>query len=340
MDNFYFLLELAIDLDADSATTLEQIKDYAFSECDISGIEEYAIDEAAVDEILKEESFSGGDVDFTTINKVEKHLEFENSETLKFYFNSADLLNDERNAKKLEEYIANHLPKNRVVISKIPITDWDAEWRKSYKPITINDYLEIIPEWDKATYQSKAKYKVYIYPGLGFGTGGHQTTFLCLVLLEKVIFIDQLFTNLKSQTCLDFGAGSGILGITARTIGFSSVDLLDIDEGAILNCKQNFGFNNMESDPKLSVQKVAKEYKDAVKKYDLVFANILLNILILKKEYLLNSLKDNGVLILSGILTNQKEELLEAFNQNTNIEVLHSVDKDAWSAIALRKRKV
>lgn len=337
MDKFYYLLELEVDLTTDSVTQLDLLKDYAFTECEISGIEEYAIDEAYVDEILKEESFSGGDVDFTTIGKVENHLNNANKESLKFYFNSFDLLNDERNARKLEEYISNHLPKHKVTIIKNQIQDWDSEWRKSYKPIQVNKYLEIIPEWDKGIFKSEAQFSVYIYPGLGFGTGGHQTTFLCLVLMEKIFDV----AKVKNQTCLDFGCGSGILGIAARKVGYNLVDLLDIDEGAVQNCKQNLAINDLASDRSLTVLKVSHDYKNASKQYDLVFANILLNILILKKEYLINSLKDNGVLILSGILTNQKEELLDVFlSQNAKLEVLYTIDKDAWSAIALRKKSV
>ena len=160
---------------------------------------------------------------------------------------------------------------------------------------------------------------------MGFGTGEHETTFLCLKHFEDLLEKGQTFTN-----CLDFGCGSGILGIAAIKRDESLVDFCDIDKNALNNCQQNLVLN-FEGKDLTGNTLVSREKFKAIKKYDLIFANILENILIEEKDLLLESLSDKGILIVSGILTNQIETIKKEYS---SLEVVNTYEKSDWASIA------
>lgn len=210
------------------------------------------------------------------------------------------------------------------------IKDWNEEWKKTYSPIVVDESLEIIPEWEKGKYQSQSKKQIYIYPGQGFGTGSHETTFLCL----------KLFTNLDlriDSSCLDFGCGSGILGIAHALMNKNTgIDLYDIDPEALANCTQNIELNDLDQKDFNLI--LPKDRNLIAKKYDLVFANILLNILLIEQEYLVHSLNPSGYLILSGLLSHQESEVLESYlSANSKLKHISTVAKGDWIAILLQR---
>src|SRR5690606_10010880 len=126
-------------------------------------------------------------------------------------------------------------------IEECPQEDWNAEWKKHYSPIKVNELLEVIPSW-KDDYVSTTSQKIFINPGMGFGTGSHETTFLCLKL-----FTEELLSN-NIETVLDFGCGSGILGLsTFLFFPEARVDFYDIDLEANKNCFDNAEINKLAS---------------------------------------------------------------------------------------------
>ena len=176
------------------AELADEIDHIACAEYAATGVEDFSIDEAKVDSILGERSYSGGDVPESVIFEVEDTL---NTEGLlkKYYFNSKE------EAIEFQNYLNTHGQKLELIESEVE--DWNEEWKKTYAPILVSEELEIIPSWNKEDYSSLAKNQIYIYPGMGFGTGSHETTFLCLKLYTK-------YLNNRFKTCLDFGCGSGI----------------------------------------------------------------------------------------------------------------------------------
>ncbi len=162
---------------------------------------------------------------------------------------------------------------------------------------------------------------------MGFGTGEHDTTYLCLKLLDNIA--EQLTDG---GECLDFGCGSGILGIGAMKLKNMFVEYVDIDTAALDNCVQNLELNFYENE--LNGQRLVIRDRFIPKKYELVFANILQHVLISEKPVLLESLKENSFLILSGILNEQVENILENYSELSVVDVISRGD---WSAILLRK---
>lgn len=291
-------------------------------ECD--GIEEFSLEEARVDEILGERAYSGGDIPETLIDEVQAATVTQDSFTYKYFFYQNDYIT---NSSDFVFFMKENYPEISIYTAERNFEDWNAEWKKFYTPIWVSENLEVIPEWLKEGRVSKARDQVYIYPGMGFGTGTHETTFLCLVLF------DQIQEELSShQTCLDFGCGSGILGIAAMKTKGLQTHFCDIDVSALKNCTQNLVLNFDGQNLEGTELVIRERYQP--KRYDLVFANILEHVLISEKGTINDSLKKGGHLIVSGILNHQVDTIVKAYSHLKKVSV---VSKGDWSAILFKE---
>jgi ribosomal protein L11 methyltransferase len=303
-----------------SLETREKINQIALENFHALGIEEFAMDEAEVDELLGERSYSGGDLPESVLGEVEEHV-FQKPSSIRFFFEKhmdatefAKILNSEILAE--------------IQIEERDSEDWNAEWKKHYSPIKVNTELEIIPSWMK-DFSSTSRQVIFIYPGMGFGTGSHETTFLCL----------KLFTEHKPQTLqhvLDFGSGSGILGLSVfKFFPAAEVDFYDIDPDANKNCYQNAELNKLEEH---SFRLLLPEFRNKLLPgYDLIFANILENVLVLEKDFLCSALRPGGLLILSGLLGHQAQGIIQTYATET-LELVQRQDKRDWTAILFRRK--
>ncbi|MDD0854649.1 50S ribosomal protein L11 methyltransferase [Halobacteriovorax sp. GB3] len=302
----------------------EGIKSLAITEFSCDGIEDFSLDEPTVDSILGERAYSGGDVPESVIDEVSERANAQtNDYKVKFYFFTD---NCEENAKDFYEAV-KEVEGLSVEMAQEEYSDWNDEWRKHYRPIEVSSRMTVIPEWFKEEGYKENDNAVYIYPGMGFGTGEHETTFLCLKHLDNIR--DELP---EEGTCLDFGCGSGILGIGTIKMKNMLVEFCDIDPAALDNCVQNLELNLVES--RLNGHRLVIRNRFTPKKYDIVFANILEHVLKTEKEVLLDSLKPGSFLILSGILNEQVDGILEEYSSLENISVLSKGD---WSAILMKK---
>ena len=283
-----------------------------------------AIDEARVDEILGERAYSGGDVPEEVIDEVSDITTETNDFDYSFYFFNGDITR----GKGFSKAVVSLDGVDSCEVEKQEYSDWNAEWRKHYKPIDVKSDFKVIPEWFKEDNYKSDKENIYINPGMGFGTGEHETTFLCLSLFDdvKTEFI-------HNSLCLDFGCGSGILGIGAMKKARMLVDYVDIDPRALDNCLTNLKLNFEESELN-GLRLISRDRFELSDKYKLVFANILEHVLISEKELLLNSLDSKGYLILSGILNHQVENIK---SQYESLIYLDHISKGDWSAIIFKK---
>lgn len=279
------------------------------------GSSEFNIDEAWVDEILGDRAYSGGDIPESVLFEVEALL---NTNKKSYFFEKAD------------ETLIQFLNKQKNLsfeISDLESKDWNQEWKKYYKPIEVSSRLVVTPSWDNTEFQDKVNIK--IYPGMGFGTGTHETTYLCLKLFDTI--------EKKLNNCLDFGCGSGILGLAYLMCEGEQVDLLDIDENALVNTRQNLELNSYSENESIKLF-LLSERKSLKESYSLIFANILQNVLFEEKDFLVNSLEESGYLILSGILAEQLKETEEKFLASGKVKHVQSLTKGDWSAILLKRK--
>ena len=302
----------------------DEINAYAMNDFNCDGIEEFSIEETRVDEILGERAYSGGDIPESLLDEVTLAKEKDAEIIYKYFFYQNDY---EENTQNFTSFLTQNFPDIKYFKDQKKIEDWNAEWKKFYTPIHVSKRLAVIPEWLKNTESPSAAEEIYIYPGMGFGTGTHETTFLCLKLFDH-ISIDFL----PSMKCLDFGCGSGILGIAAIKTQKLPTTFCDIDKNALDNCVQNLQLNFAGKNLQGTSLIIRDRFQ--VDQYDLIFANILLHVLLTEKETLLKSLALNGYLIISGILNHQVETILAEYRQLKKIEVLSKGD---WSAILLQR---
>lgn len=290
---------------ASAHSSLSSLKEIA-EHFNMTGIQEYSMEESEVDEVLGSAAYCGGELPTDLVSKVEasKH-----DGGIEFYFDE----------KKSAEGFFARAPKGSLFF-EIDNEDWNIPWRAHYKPIEISENLRIVPEWQKDGDKSN---EIYIYPGMGFGTGTHETTALCLTILSKL--------KRPLPEVLDFGCGSGILGIAAIKLFNSAVTFCDIDKEALHNTVQNLEINFKGRDLSNS-NLITREKFKADKKYDLVFANILAPILIEEADTIIQSLGVKGDLILSGLLLGQGDEIREYYEKK-GLKFLLELKKNDWCAL-------
>ncbi len=208
-----------------------------------------------------------------------------------------------------------------VTAIKLNSSDWENEWRKYYAPIKLGK-VEIVPAWQEIP--DDGLVHVLIEPGMAFGTGNHETTSMCIELMQGVVN--------NGDNVLDMGCGSGILGIAAAKLGAKHVVLSDIDPLAITATEENARLNGVQD----VCETVCGDLDTADAQADVVIANITADILIRLKEKLNAPLKNNGYLVISGIINARAEQVLDAYTPD--FELIKRNQNGEWQAMLLKKR--
>jgi ribosomal protein L11 methyltransferase len=177
--------------------------------------------------------------------------------------------------------------------------DWEREWMDDFKPLRFGDRLWIVPSWHDAPDPHAAN--LLLDPGLAFGTGTHPTTALCLEWLDG--------QDVTSRQVIDYGCGSGILGLAALLLGADHVIGVDTDPQALEASRENARRNKVEED-RLDLFLPGDEPDTMA---DIMLANILAQPLIGLAPRLAARVKPGGDIVLSGILSNQAREVMEAY---------------------------
>lgn len=183
--------------------------------------------------------------------------------------------------------------------------DWADRWKIHFKPLRIGRHFLICPTWEKAEPQEQDRI-ILMDPGMAFGTGHHETTRLCLEWLEEWA-AERGPSGLGSV--LDLGTGSGILSIAAAILGFLPVLAVDNDPEAIGVARENITLNHLDS----GIDLLTGSIDATVGTFDLVIANIQAMPLIEMAPRLARCVKRAGRIVLSGILLEQRESVLKAY---------------------------
>jgi len=218
------------------------------------------------------------------------------------------------------------LNESSCIIEKIKDQAWERVCVDQFKPMKFGKHLWIIPSWHIDESFPENAIKVILDPGLAFGTGSHPTTKLCLSWLAE----NQ--ESLAGKFLIDYGCGSGILGISALKLGAKIVIGIDIDSQARLASMQNAQLNSV---PFHVLTKTELEL-DKNDKADMIIANILAGPLVQLIDVFFDLLKVNGKLVISGILQEQCEMLIEQYQSKFKFD--SQIVEDGWARIVLTRQ--
>jgi ribosomal protein L11 methyltransferase len=200
--------------------------------------------------------------------------------------------------------------------------DWAENWKKYYHAAKIGERLVVCPAWEQYDPIDADEIVVLIEPGMAFGTGTHETTRLCMRLLEQF--------EPEGKAVLDLGCGSGILAVSAMLLGAKSALGVDIDETAVRVAKENAALNG-----------AACEFRRGgipgiEGKYGVVFANIVADVIIGHIGFIADYLDEDGVFIASGIIDTREAEVVSAI-EGAGLRVVKRETDGGWVAIASSK---
>ncbi|MBT4101511.1 MAG: 50S ribosomal protein L11 methyltransferase [Gemmatimonadetes bacterium] len=189
------------------------------------------------------------------------------------------------------------------LVSEEKVADWNAEWRRFYKPVWATEKIVVHPPWLPVEVES-GQMSIVIDPAMAFGTGGHESTQTALAGLED--------TKLEGRRMLDVGTGSGVLAIAASRLGVTSLVAVDIDAVAIENARLNLHVNLGEEHVSQRVILQQGSAKDAGDEpFDVIVANIESHILLPMVPDLLQRLGKGGCIIFSGLLRREERTFID-----------------------------
>ena len=262
----------------------------------------------------------------------------------------------EESRQKLEEslfYLGMIQPLPAPAYKQIADQNWMEAWKQHYKPILVGKRLVIVPAWMDSPDPNRVAIK--IDPGMAFGTGTHPTTQLCLELMER--YFDSYHSERSDEShhdpgdsslaierlaqndirVIDIGCGSGILSIAALKLGAKEALGVDIDTESITNSRENADTNGVGDELILGVGSVQEilDGRFTFKNAPLVVANILAPVIVrLFEAGLANLIDNNGAIILSGILFEQEQGVIEA-GQARGLRMSERRQMGDWVALTL-----
>lgn len=239
--------------------------------------------------------------------------------------NPADTLNFEA----LSQDIATQTQATRVWLTSLEDKDWEREWMSHYHPIPCANNLWIVPNW--ITPPEPEAINIIMDPGLAFGTGYHATTRLCLDWLTE--------QDLAGKTIIDYGCGSGILGIGALLLGAKEVFSVDIDPQAVLATNQNAERNHVQDRLKAFLPHEFNEFcaNNEVLPVEMIVANILAKPLMELAPYFATLVKPEAQIVLAGLIDTQIEDVTAAYQPYFNLDQRHAFPKEEdmhWHRLA------
>ncbi len=201
--------------------------------------------------------------------------------------------------------------------------DWLNNWKKYFKPIPVGEKLLIRPIWEEEFANPQNRKVLDLEPGLAFGTGTHETTRLCMELIEKYIH--------AGDTFLDVGCGSGILSIAALLLGANSAIGVDIDALAVKTAVENAEFNHV-AEKFTGVCGSMTEKIDG--KFAVIAANIVADVIIPLSSDIPAFMNADTVYIISGIIDTREDDVLAVITER--FEIIERREERGWVAMALR----
>lgn len=229
---------------------------------------------------------------------------------------------------KIKEELANageylSIGSGRIETKLMAEEEWADAWKKYYKPFHLGHHIFIVPSWVEAK-EEPGDIRITLDPGMAFGTGTHETTSMCMELLEEQVK--------PGSTVLDIGCGSGILGIVAAKVGAGQVICSDLDPNAVLVAKENVQINEVEKQIQVFAGDLTEVPAIQNTKADLIVANIIADVIITLAPQAKPFLKQDGTFITSGIIKERRADVEEALKL-AGYQIEEVKEQGSWVAI-------
>ena len=234
-------------------------------------------------------------------------------------------LEDTTIAEGVAQGLTSRWPEMRIERDSVENKEWALAWREFFTPVDAGGVFTVLPPW-LADEVPEDRIPIIIEPKTAFGTGHHGTTALCL---SAVAGLSSAGTIKAGMTFLDLGTGSGILGLGCCLLGLTGTGL-DIDPLAVENAVENKALNNVGDAFTLAVGSL--DVLEAGKTFDVVLANILAGPLKVMAEKLIARVRPGGRLVLSGILTEQADSVVDVYT-GLGLPAPRRKDAGEWTAL-------
>lgn len=209
-----------------------------------------------------------------------------------------------------------------VYTSELNTDSYKDEWKKSFHTTKITENIVVNPSWEEYE-QKDNEIVIHIDPAMAFGTGTHETTALCIELLEKYA---------RGDSLLDLGCGSGILMLIAKKLGYKKVVGIDIDENCLEVVKDNFLKNDISSGYEVYIGDI-KKYN--FEKFSVIVSNILVDVLEKILPNIIQSMTDSTYVIFSGILQEKRDSFISYANEY-GLELVDEKIKNKWIGLVFK----
>ena len=239
----------------------------------------------------------------------------------------------ERLLEALKKRTKKNLGTLEISSTLLPETNWEESWKDNYPPQEVGERLVVVPCWNP---EAGDRIPVILDPGLTFGTGAHPSTQMCMEFMEEIVT--------EGMEVIDLGSGSGILSIAALRLGAKSAIGVDIDPKAEDIARENAAYNDFGADRFDAVtgnvtEDTALMERLSKKHYDLVFVNIVADVIIGLSPVLQHFMDENTKVICSGILDVREEEVHQALTA-AGLVIERTKAREDWrSLVAGRAEK-
>ncbi|MDF2674826.1 MAG: ribosomal protein methyltransferase [Clostridiales bacterium] len=247
----------------------------------------------------------------------------EDAAVVKGYFSEEEDIENLKNIilTKLNELreMGIDVGEGRLVTTKVNEEDWSTSWKKYYKPLKLGDKIVIKPTWEEYSV-NEGEIIIELDPGMAFGTGTHETTSMCIGMIEKYLK--------PGDVVFDIGTGSGILSITSSKLGAGNVVGVDLDEVAVKSATENVATNGLKN-----VNILHGDLTNVLMgKANIIVANIIAEVVIGLTETIKPFMERDSIFIASGIIRERSEDVLNAMN-NAGHRIIEVKEKGEWVAI-------
>ena len=248
--------------------------------------------------------------------------------------------NEEKQLRKLEKVLEALKKRTKKNLGSLEIssqllleTNWEESWKDNYPPQRVGEKLIVVPCWNP---EAQGRIPVILDPGLTFGTGAHPSTQMCMEFMEELVE--------DGMDVIDLGSGSGILSIAALRLGAKTAVGVDIDPKAEDIARENAAYNDFGADRFDAVTGNVTEDHELMARlsgrhYDLVFVNIVADVIIGLAPVLKHFMDENTRVICSGILDVREAEVHEALTAN-GLTILATKSKEDWRSLVAGRAKV